>query len=93
MKSFALSLVVSAFVSASALAQTTIVNQAAVAKVGGIPQFLVDSSWPKPLPNNWLLGQASGIRVDRFDSAGNIYTAEVATGERVQRFRRIDLPN
>jgi len=67
MKSLALSLVVSATVCASALAQTTIVNPAAVAKAGGIPQFLVDPSWPKPLPNNWLLGQVSGIRVDRFD--------------------------
>src|SRR3974377_1656722 len=56
-----------AFVSTSALAQTAIVNQAAAAKAGGIPQFMVDPFWPKPLPNNWLLGQVSGIRVDRFD--------------------------
>jgi DNA-binding beta-propeller fold protein YncE len=27
------------------------------------------------------------------DTAGNIYTAEVATGQRVQRFRRLDLQN
>ena len=57
----------SALVSSFALAQTQIVNQAAVAKMGGIPQFLVDPFWPKPLPNNWLLGQVAGIRVDRFD--------------------------
>ncbi len=25
------------------------------------PQFQVDPFWPKPLPNNWLLGQVSGI--------------------------------
>jgi DNA-binding beta-propeller fold protein YncE len=56
-----------AFISAPALAQTEIVNPAAVAKVGGIPQFLVDPFWPKPLPNNWLMGQVAGIRVDRFD--------------------------
>jgi DNA-binding beta-propeller fold protein YncE len=31
------------------------------------PQFQVDPFWPKPLPNNWLLGQVAGIRVDRFD--------------------------
>ncbi|HLH95141.1 MAG TPA: hypothetical protein VKW08_08485 [Xanthobacteraceae bacterium] len=55
------------FISSSALAQTEIVNQAEVAKIGGIPQFMVDAFWPKPLPNNWLLGQVSGIRVDRFD--------------------------
>jgi DNA-binding beta-propeller fold protein YncE len=34
---------------------------------GGVPQFQVDAFWPKPLPNNWILGQVSGITVDRFD--------------------------
>ena len=24
-----------------------------------VPQFQVDPLWPKPLPNNWLLGQVS----------------------------------
>jgi DNA-binding beta-propeller fold protein YncE len=67
MRALILTLVLSTAVSASALAQTTIVNRDAVARVGGIPQFLVDPTWPKPLPNNWLLGQVSGIRVDRFD--------------------------
>jgi DNA-binding beta-propeller fold protein YncE len=67
MKTATLCLAITAFVSSSAFAQTEIVNQAAVAKVGGIPQFLVDPFWPKPLPNNWLLGQVAGIRVDRFD--------------------------
>jgi DNA-binding beta-propeller fold protein YncE len=67
MKTLALSFLFSALLATSAVAQTTIVNSAAVAKVGGIPQFLVDPSWPKPLPNNWILGQVSGIRVDRFD--------------------------
>ena len=31
------------------------------------PAFRVDPFWPKPLPNNWILGQVSGIAVDRFD--------------------------
>jgi len=31
------------------------------------PRFEVDPSWPKPLPNNWLLGQVAGVAVD----AGN----------------------
>ena len=34
---------------------------------GGLPQFQVDPFWPKHLPNNWILGQVSGITVDRFD--------------------------
>jgi DNA-binding beta-propeller fold protein YncE len=31
------------------------------------PRFTVDPFWPKPLPNRWLLGQVSGIAVDRRD--------------------------
>jgi hypothetical protein len=31
------------------------------------PSFAVDPSWPKPLPNNWILGQVSGIAVDADD--------------------------
>jgi NHL repeat len=34
------------------------------------PQYKVDPFWPKPLPNNWILGQVSGIAVD---SIGNIW--------------------
>ena len=67
MKLAMLCLTVSALAASPALAQTEIVNQAAAAKVGGVPQFLVDPFWPKPLPNNWILGQVAGIRVDRFD--------------------------
>ncbi len=37
------------------------------AGAGALPQFQVDGLWPKPLPNNWILGQVSGIAVDRFD--------------------------
>src|SRR5215831_1972913 len=32
-----------------------------------LPQFQVDPFWPKPLPNNWILGQVSGIATDKFD--------------------------
>jgi len=32
-----------------------------------IPQFEVDANWPKPLPNNWILGQVAGIATDRYD--------------------------
>jgi NHL repeat len=34
---------------------------------GGVPKFEPDPYWPKPLPNNWMLGQASGIFVDSHD--------------------------
>jgi len=32
-----------------------------------IPQLQVDPFWPKPLPNNWLLGQVAGVAVDSRD--------------------------
>jgi len=30
-------------------------------------RFRVDPDWPKPLPNNWLVGQVAGVAVDRHD--------------------------
>lgn len=32
------------------------------------PEFKVDPDWPKPLPNQWLVGQVAGIAVDRNDT-------------------------
>ena len=29
----------------------------------GGPRYAVDATWPKPLPNNWILGQVAGIAV------------------------------
>jgi hypothetical protein len=40
------------------------------ADAGEIPTFAVDASWPKPLPNNWIIGQVGGITTD---SMGNIW--------------------
>jgi hypothetical protein len=44
---------------------TTIVVNAAAAEKAGVPQFQVDPFWPKPLPNNWILGQVAGVAVDK----------------------------
>jgi DNA-binding beta-propeller fold protein YncE len=33
----------------------------------GAPKFVVDPAWPKPLPENWILGQVAGIAVDKDD--------------------------
>ena len=41
--------------------------RAADAPPATAPRFEVDASWPRPLPNNWLMGQASGVAVDRRD--------------------------
>ncbi|MBR1220520.1 hypothetical protein JQ557_21140 [Bradyrhizobium sp. U87765 SZCCT0131] len=32
-----------------------------------VPAFKVDPFWPKPLPNNWIMGQAAGVAVDARD--------------------------
>jgi len=32
---------------------------------GGAPKYVVDPSWPKQLPNNWIIGQVGGMAVDR----------------------------
>jgi len=37
------------------------------ARAETVPRFAVDASWPKPLPNKWILGQVAGITVDRQD--------------------------
>ena len=31
------------------------------------PQYRIDPFWPKPLPNNWIIGQVSGLAVDLHD--------------------------
>ncbi len=32
-----------------------------------LPKFEADPYWPKPLPNNWILGEVSGVSVDSRD--------------------------
>jgi DNA-binding beta-propeller fold protein YncE len=41
--------------------------QSGQALADGVPEFKVDPFWPKPLPENWMLGQVSGIAVDKDD--------------------------
>ena len=49
------------------------------------PRFEVDPVWPKPLPNNWLLGSVTGVAVDSRDHVYVIhltdsFTARTETG-------------
>ena len=32
-----------------------------------VPRFEFDPSWPKPLPNNWVMGEVAGVGVDARD--------------------------
>jgi hypothetical protein len=44
-----------------------------------VPKFEVDPFWPKPLPNNWALGQVGGIAVDDRDHVWIIHRPESLT--------------
>lgn len=39
------------------------------------PRFEVDASWPKPLPNHWVLGEVDGVSVDSNDHIWIIHGA------------------
>jgi hypothetical protein len=53
----------------------------------GVPEFKVDPFWPKPLPENWMLGQVSGIAVDKDDRIWIVHRP--GTGRRAQKFLRV----
>ena len=42
-------------------------DRSAAASDSSAPRVEVDPFWPKPLPNNWLMGQAAGVATDRHD--------------------------
>jgi DNA-binding beta-propeller fold protein YncE len=63
-------LATSALVSATLAALVLMVAGSVTAQrpdAGPAPKFQVDPWWPKPLPNSWIVGQVSGVAVDRHD--------------------------
>jgi len=48
---------------------------------GDAPKFKVVPDWPKPLPNNWLIGQVGGIAVDRHDNIWILQRARTLTSD------------
>ncbi len=38
------------------------------APAGDVPQFTVDTTWPKPYPNKWKIGGVTGLAVDKDDN-------------------------
>jgi len=46
---------------------TTAAAQASQTPARELPTFQVDPSWPKKLPNNWVMGPVSGVNVDAQD--------------------------
>jgi hypothetical protein len=51
----------------AALGTGQLLLQKAIAQGKEAPRFEVDPFWPKPMPNNWVLGQAIGVAVDSRD--------------------------
>lgn len=39
----------------------------ALLQTQSVPSYNVDPSWPKQLPNNWIIGQVGGMAVDKDD--------------------------
>ncbi len=58
-----------AVIVALAIAQHLLDNVAEAQTKSGVvaPRFEVDPLWPKPLPNNWVLGQTIGLGIDARD--------------------------
>ena len=46
------------------LGTVLIIGACATLGAADTPRFEVDPYWPKPLPNNWILGQVAGVAVD-----------------------------
>ena len=38
-----------------------------------VPKFEVDPFWPKPLPNNWVMGETIGVAMDAHENVWVIH--------------------
>ncbi len=47
------------------------------AAAGDAPRYTVDPTWPKQLPNNWIMGQVGGVAVDAQDHIWVLQKAEL----------------
>ena len=65
----------------------------AIAMAADVPKFEVDPFWPKPLPNNWALGQVAGVAVDERDHVWIIQRPRsLSRGETRGRAEAADAP-
>ncbi len=61
--------------------------------IASIPAFKVDPYWPEPLPNNWLVGQVSGIAIDSKDHIWIIHRPKsLGSDEAVSKLLPQELP-
>ena len=59
---------------------SAMLERSAIAQSAQAPMFEVDPFWPKPLPNNWLLGNAIGVWVDDQDHIWIVHRTDALTG-------------
>lgn len=52
---------------AIAIAVLAAINAGMSLEAQTLPTYVVDAAWPKPLPNNWIMGQVGGMAVDKDD--------------------------
>lgn len=60
-------LVLLLFAIAQAPAGRAVARPGAVGWPDAVPAFEVDPFWPRPLPNDWIVGQVAGVAVDERD--------------------------
>ena len=53
----------------------------AVARDGGVPTFLVDPTWPREMPNDWIMGAVTAVFVDAQDHVWVTHLPETLTPE------------
>jgi len=70
-----------AFVAPSVAALAAIIAMAAGLLAQGAVRYTVDPSWPKPLPNQWVLGGLGGVCVDAQDHVFILNRQDVADGD------------
>jgi len=72
------------------LAAFTLVQPGSASEKEKVPQFQIDTSWPKPLPHNWIFGQIGGIFVDPKDDTIWISQRPRTVNDRDKRAQRGD---
>ena len=53
----------------------------AAAATGGVPTFQVDPSWPREMPNKWIMGAVTAVFVDSQDHVWVTHLVETLTPE------------
>src|SRR5579871_2233976 len=64
-----------------ALAAAQVIGVPSSFAQNGVPRYEVDASWPKPLPDRWVLGGLGGVCVDAQDHVVILNRQDILDGE------------